>query len=132
MTAAIVIDASAGVELLLNTPAGEELRARLPRPAVEWVPEIYHAEVAAVLRRAELSGRIPAARAVLALERLLAAPTRRVQVKPLLVEAWSLRHNVTVTDALYVVLARHLDAPLVTADLNLAHAPGLDVTTIHV
>ena len=122
----LVLDASAGVELLLNTPAGPALREKLPAPAVEWVPEIYFAEVAGTLRRAELTGRISATRAAVALDRLLAAPTRRVQVKPLLSEAWTLRHNITVTDALYVVLARHLDATLVTADVNLAHAPGLD------
>jgi predicted nucleic acid-binding protein len=127
VTTPVVLDASAGVELLLDTPTGEALRANLPRPAVEWVPEIYHA---AVLRRGELAGRIPTARAAMALGRLLAAPHRRVQVKPLLAEAWALRHNIIVSDALYVVLARHLRAPLVTADLNLVNAPGLGVTTI--
>ena len=50
--------------------------------------------------------------------------------KALLPEAWTLRHNVTVTDALYVVLARHLEAALVTADLKLAVAPGLDIEIV--
>jgi predicted nucleic acid-binding protein len=36
----------------------------------------------------------------------------------------------TIADALYVVVARHLDAPLVTTDLKLAGAPRLPVTTI--
>jgi predicted nucleic acid-binding protein len=127
---ALVIDASAGVELLLNTPTGQSLREKLDEPAAEWVPEIYFAEVAGTLRRAELAGRMSAARSTVALNRLLSAPTRRVQVKPLLAEAWTLRQNVTVTDALYVVLARHLDAALVTADLNLANAPGLGIEVI--
>lgn len=126
----LVLDASAGVELLLNTSAGRALREKLPTPAVEWAPEIYFAEVAGTLRRAELTGRLSSTRTSVALDRLLAAPTRRVQVKPLLSEAWTLRHNITVTDALYVVLARHLDATLVTADVNLANAPGLDVTVL--
>ena len=86
MTTAIVIDASAGVELLLNTDTGEALRSRLPRPATEWVPEIYYAEVAAALRRAELHGRMSAARTAIAVDRLLAMPMRRVQVKTLLAE----------------------------------------------
>jgi len=52
-------------------------------------------------------------------------------VGPLLREAWTLRHNVTVHDAVYVVLTRHLDdAVLVTADENLSRAPGLGVETI--
>lgn len=87
-------------------------------------------EVGAVLRRAELAGHITAARATAALSRLLVAPTRRVQVRPLLGEAWKLRHNLTVPDALYVVLARHIGAPLVTADIKLANVPTLDITVI--
>ena len=130
MTTPVVVDASAGVELLLGTDAGMALQARLPRPLVEWVPEIYYAEVAGVLRRAELSGRMSAARAAVALDRLLSMPMRRVQVRSLVAEAWALRHNVIVADALYVVLARHLSAPLVTADLALANAPGLGVSVI--
>ena len=41
------------------------------------------------------------------------------------------RGNLTVADALYVVLAEHLSAALVTADVKLANAPGLGVPTIH-
>jgi len=41
-----------------------------------------------------------------------------------------LRHNLTIADALYVVVAQHLSAPLVTADLKLAGAPTLPVVTI--
>jgi hypothetical protein len=37
----------------------------------------------------------------------------------------------TPTGQALQVLARHLQAPLVTADLNLANAPGIDVPTIH-
>ena len=62
---------------------------------------------------------------------LVAAALRRVQVRPLLSEAWAKRANITVADALYVVLAEHLDADLITADLELAQVPGLAVRTIH-
>ncbi|HVF76630.1 MAG TPA: type II toxin-antitoxin system VapC family toxin [Acidimicrobiales bacterium] len=130
MTTPVVVDASAGVEVLLGTERGKSLVARVPRPVVEWVPEIYFAEVAAALRRAEMHGRLSGARAAVALDRLLAAPVRRVQVRSLLDEAWALRHNVVVNDALYVVLARHLGAPLVTADVALARAPSLGVEVI--
>jgi predicted nucleic acid-binding protein len=37
-------------------------------------------------------------------------PTDLVQVRSLLPEAWTFRHNLTIGDALYVVLARHLGA----------------------
>ena len=96
MSDPVVFDASAGVELLLNTDAGRALRDRLPQPGEEWVPEIYLAEVAGALRRAELAGRVTPARAEVALSDLLAAPQRRAQIKPLLSEAWMLRHNITV------------------------------------
>ena len=66
----------------------------------------------------------------MALSRLLSAPARRVSVRPLVAEAWLLRHDLTVADALYVVMAQHLNAPLVTADLRLASAPSLPVATI--
>ncbi len=54
-----------------------------------------------------------------------------MSVAPLLEEAWQLRHNVTVHDALYVVLTRHLsDAALVSTDDKLRSAPGVDVEVI--
>lgn len=95
-----------------------------------WVPEHYYTEAVAVLRRDEIHQRYDPARIQVALDRLLLAPARRVSVKPLVTEAWLLRHNLTVADALYVVIAQHLNAPLVTADLKLAGAPGLTVATI--
>jgi predicted nucleic acid-binding protein len=119
----VVIDSSAAVEILLRTPSGTALEAAVPRGAVEWAAEIYFSEVAGVLRRAEINDLITAERAAVAVDLLLAAPVNRVQVKPLLSEAWTMRQH-TVPDAIYVALARHLRAPLVTADLRLARAPG--------
>jgi predicted nucleic acid-binding protein len=126
----VVLDASAGVELALRTPVGRQLAAKLPAGATTWVPEHYFVEVTAVLRRDELNGRFGPARIQVALDRLLGSPTRRVAVKRLTVEAWALRHNLTMSDALYVVIARHLACELVTTDLRLANAPGLPVQTI--
>lgn len=118
--------------MLLATAVGEALDRLLPDDAVEWVPEVYFAEVAGVVRRSELAGLITSERAAAALDRLISTPVERVQVLPLLSEAWTLRRNLTVNDALYVVLARHLQAPLVTGDLKLAAAPGLGVEVIRV
>ncbi len=86
--------------------------------------------MAGVLRRDELHGRHDAARIRLAFDRLLATPVRRVQVRSLLSDAWGWRHNLTVTDALYVTLAQHLGAALVTTDLNLANTPRLPVAIV--
>lgn len=126
----IVLDASAGVEIALRTPIGRQLRAKLPAGAETWVPEHYYAESVGVLRRDELNHRFDPARIQVALDRLLTAPARRVSVKPLMAEAWRLRQNLTIADALYVVLATHVGAELVTSDLRLANAPGLLVPTI--
>ena len=128
MGVALVLDASAGVELLLDTPIGRALTAQIPAGATWWAPEHYFAEVAAVLRRHELRGLVTSTRAVSAFGDLYAAHgLRRVQVRPLLVEAWALRQNMTIADALYVVLAQHLRATLVTGDLRLVKAAPVPV-----
>ncbi len=51
-------------------------------------------------------------------------------MRPLLLEAWALLHNITVADALYVVMAKHLHATLITLDVSLANAPALGVATL--
>lgn len=116
--------------MLLRTPVGRRARSLLPHGSETWVPELYFAEVAGVLRRAERNGTYPAARVRLAFDRLLAAPVRRVQVRSLLSDAWLRRHNLTIADGVYVALADHLGAVLLTLDLNLANAPGLPVRTL--
>jgi predicted nucleic acid-binding protein len=126
----VVLDASAGVEMLLGTPTGRRLQARLPTDPRLWVPEIYFTEVASVLRRDEMHGRHDAARVRLAFDRLVSAPLSRVQVRSLLPEAWARRANLTITEGVYVALAQHLGALLVTTDLSLANAPALPIRTI--
>jgi predicted nucleic acid-binding protein len=121
----VVIDASAGVELVADTTRGRSLRALLPDEAVPWVPEIFYAECGAVLRRWDLKGVLSAERIGSAVDELLAWPMRIAQIRPLFSDAWRLRANVTVPDALYVVLAEHIGAPLLTDDHRLANAPKL-------
>ena len=41
-----------------------------------------------------------------------------------------MRHNVTVADAPYVIIARRLGVAFVTGDHRLARVPGLDVEVI--
>ena len=125
-----VLDASSGADLLLDTVGGRSILDQLQLGAQWWVPEHYFVEVASVLRRAELSGLINPTKAASALRSLTVAPLHRVQVRPLLEEAWSKRGHLTVYDALYVVLAQHLNATLVTSDLRLARSPQLSVPVI--
>ncbi len=63
----VVIDASAGVDLLLATPEGSRLSQAIPGDSDVLVPEVYLLEVAATLRRMELSGLVSEDRAVFAL-----------------------------------------------------------------
>ena len=61
----------------------------------------------------------------------MAWPLFVASVGPLLLEAWTLRHNVTIHGAIYVALTGQLDdAVHVTTDENLARAPGLGVETL--
>lgn len=125
-----VLDASPGVELLLDTKRGRALAAKRPAAADWWVPEHYFLEVAAALRRSARRGTITTAQADEAFRMLERSIFNRAQVRPLLADAWKRREAMTVADALYVTLAAHIDATLVTADERLSRAPSLGVPTI--
>ena len=126
----LVLDASAGFELLLGTVAGHALLQQLPDQIEWWVPEHYFVETASAIRRAENLTAITPAQAADAFERLSRATVHRAQVRPLLALAWQRRGHLTIADGLYVVLAEQTSATLVTADLRLSRSPGLAVPTI--
>ena len=46
----VVIDASAGVEILVDTARGRRVAALLPADAVDWAPEHFCVEAAGILR----------------------------------------------------------------------------------
>jgi predicted nucleic acid-binding protein len=125
----LVLNASAGFELVLATPAGSLLN-KLPASPEWWVPEHYFVETASAIRRAEYTGAVTAAEASTAFQRLMVGQVHRVQVRPLLAESWKRRGHLTIADGLYLVLAEQLGATLVTADRRLAASPGLAVSTI--
>lgn len=126
----VVLDASAAVEIVLWTALGGGLAAHVAEAADVVVPDHFHLECAAALRRLELRGEVAPEVASAALEQVLTLRVRRVDTRPLLREAWSLRANVTMADALYVVLARRLGAPLVTGDVRLTKAPKLGIEVL--
>lgn len=128
---AFVLDASAGVELLLDTTEGLKIQDQIPANAEWWTPEHYFVEVSGALRRALIHGVVAEALVHDAFQRLTAAPIHRVQIRPLLNDAWAKRDNLTIADALYVTLAEHVHATLVTADMRIVRSPGLSVRTIH-
>ena len=121
----IVVDASAAIEMLLGMPAAARVRSRLLGGAESLhAPHLIDLEVAQVLRRLSASGIATAGRCQTALEDLADLPLVRHSHIPLLAEVWDLRHNLTAYDAIYIVLAEALDAPLVTCDAKMAAAPG--------
>lgn len=121
----IVVDASAVIEVLLNTPAGVRVADRLFADGETLhAPHLLDLEVAQVLRRYALSAELDAARGAQALEDLAALPLSRYPHDVLLPRIWELRHNVTAYDAAYVALAEGLAAPLVTRDAALAASRG--------
>jgi len=71
-------------------------------------------------------------RATKALTRLMTLPVTVSRSHLLVPEAWTLRNNLIVQDAVYVVLARHLKAALLTGDQRLAAAPNLPIRVLHI
>jgi predicted nucleic acid-binding protein len=121
-----VLDASALVELLLHTPAGELVAARVADPNEGLhVPHLVDVEVAQALRRYVRTGDLKAAEAADVLADLHALDLQRHAHEPLLDRIWSLRENLSAYDAAYVALAEVLDTQLLTCDGRLSRAPGL-------
>jgi predicted nucleic acid-binding protein len=123
----IVVDASAALELLLLTPTGRLIEARVFRPGETLsAPHLIDVEIAQVLRRYVLSGQVSARRCGEALDDWRAFRVHRYSHEPLLHRVWALRANLTAYDAAYVALAEAMDAPLLTRDARIAGAPGHD------
>ena len=123
----IVLDASAAIEWLLQTPKAAAIEARLFSKAVQprWhAPHLLDVEVAQVLRKQVAKGAMADARGQEALQDFLDLPLVRYPHDFLLPRVWDLRQNLTAYDAVYVALAEALGFPLVTCDANIARAPG--------
>jgi predicted nucleic acid-binding protein len=129
---AVVLDASAGAELVVRSTLGRRLLALAPRDHRWWVPDHFHIECAGALRRMLLKGIIDEPRAAAALTRLLSLPVTVARSQLLIAEAWTYRSNLIVHDAVYVVLAKHLGAPVLTGDRKMAGAPNLPVQILHI
>jgi predicted nucleic acid-binding protein len=121
----IVLDASATLEWLLQTPRGVRVGSRIFSARENLhAPHLIDVELAQALRRFVAVHSLSVSRAEEALQDLTDLRVRRYPHTPFLPRIWSLRNNLTSYDALYVALAEALDAPLVTCDAKLAAAPG--------
>jgi predicted nucleic acid-binding protein len=122
----IVLDASAALDWLLQTVAGQRIEQRiyLHHESLH-APHLLDLEVGQVLRRLVREGTISAERAEQAIEDLLDLRITRYPHFLLLPRIWQLRHNLSAYDAAYVALAENLGARLLTRDARLASASGL-------
>ena len=117
----IVLDASAAIELLLNTGTGKLInREIISRETTLHAPHLIDLEIIQVLRRYVLTREIPETRAMTAINHWLQLDVTRYPHEPFTASIWQYRNNLTAYDAAYVVLAKALDASLITCDRALA------------
>ena len=121
----IVLDASATVDWLLQTPAGRRIESRIySRHESLHAPHLLDLEVAQVLRRLVRQGILAAKRADEAVRDLLDLRIQRYPHFVFVPRIWQLRYNLSAYDAAYIVLAEQIGARLITRDHRLASAPG--------
>jgi predicted nucleic acid-binding protein len=121
----IVLDASAAVDWLLQTSAGQSIETRIySRNETLHAPHLLDLEATQVLRRLAVQRVVSARRADEAVGDLLDLRVTRYPHLMLLPRIWQLRHNFSAYNAAYVVLAEKLGATLVTRDARLASVTG--------
>lgn len=122
---AIVADASTVVAALLDGGPDGRWAEQVLVAGQLAAPQLLPAEVANIVRRAAMTGKISQDAASLAHADLQALRVELFPYWPFANRIWELRANVTSYDAWYVALAEYLDCPLATLDARLARAPGL-------
>lgn len=115
----LVVDASAVAEILLGTEAGHRAAALLDEHEL-LAPEHLTAELASVIRGWSLSRQITDEMALRAFREYEALGVEHVPMMSSLPAVYSLRHNFSAYDAMYVVLARAAQCSLLTLDARLA------------
>lgn len=117
----LVVDASAVAEILLGTAAGRRAAALLDEHEL-LAPQQLTAEVASVVHGWSLASQISDAQALRAFVEFEALGIEQLPMMSSLSAVFALRHNISAYDAMYVVLARAAQCPLVTLDARLAAA----------
>ena len=120
----IVADASVVVAALVDSGPDGTWADELLHSDHLGAPHLMPAEVANLLRRAVLAGKISDDAASLSHADLLALRVELFPYEPFAERVWDLRTNVTAYDAWYVALAETLGAKLATLDTRLSCTTG--------
>ena len=127
----LLVDASAVVDLLVRSEAGERARVFLTgRPDVTLMTVAHlDAEVLSALARLHRGGALSDGQVTELLDRLSTLAMQRLPItRGLLQAAWSQRDNIAARDALYVASAQAVHGRLLTTDDRLARSvPELSV-----
>jgi predicted nucleic acid-binding protein len=125
LTSRLVCDASAVVALLLDAgPHGQWVAEAISGGQLA-APSLLAFECSNVIRRHELAGLVSADQAAQAHADLVALPVEHWPYELLGLRVWELRRNLSSYDASYVAVAELTQAPLVTLDRRIGHAPNL-------
>jgi predicted nucleic acid-binding protein len=123
----VVLDASMAVDLLLGRVTSRTEDAMTH--AVLVAPAHVDAEILSALARLHRAGKLSDAEVDQALADLAAMPLQRLPIDGLLLsDAWAMRGNVSIKDALYLATAHRLRGRMLTTDQRLHRAaPGLTI-----
>jgi predicted nucleic acid-binding protein len=122
LTARAVLDASAAVRLVLNGEHAAQLAAKLEEVAVVLAPDLFCSESASALLKYVRAGQLSLDLAITRLEECLGLADSLVPERTLAAEALAAaaRHQHSVYDMMYAVLARRSAATVITADRTFA------------
>ncbi|MGH7882300.1 MAG: type II toxin-antitoxin system VapC family toxin [Candidatus Dormibacteraceae bacterium] len=122
----IVVDASIFADSLVDdTSVGDAVRGVISRDQNWAAPTHVRVEVASVIRKSVLAGKVSSVRGQKAIFALMGMTIKEVDSTPLLPRIWELKDNLTIYDAVYVAIAELLGCSLITSDARLSRAPGL-------
>ncbi|HEV7517392.1 MAG TPA: type II toxin-antitoxin system VapC family toxin [Thermoanaerobaculia bacterium] len=122
MTARAVLDASAAVRMVLNGEYAAQLAAKLEEAVLVTAPDLFCSEAASALWKYVRSGILTLDLAITRLEQCLGLTDALIPERSLAPEALAAaaRHQHSVYDMMYAVLARHSFATVITADRTFA------------
>lgn len=118
---ALVVDASAVVDMLLGAPSAGAIRSRLRHNELH-APAHLDMEVMSALGRLHRAGQLGATEVSHLLEKFKRIPVRRHLLDSLLASAWNQRHNLRLSDALYAALSDQHAMTVVTVDRGMLAA----------